>query len=105
MLLLVTQNKLVHASKNQWKVFTVYRSIGRCRGSCKQFEHKGAEKLIDGRNLQPSPNNIISDVPGRIGDVMEGAELERFQVRSDVGKKQGPKCGRCDVRAALRKNM
>ena len=64
--------------------------IGRGRGSCKQSKREGAEKLIDGRNLQPSPDWVIADVPGRIGDGTEGSRLERFQARNNVGPRQGP---------------
>ena len=35
-------------------------SIERHRGSCEQFERKVEGKLIDGRNLQLSPDNVIA---------------------------------------------
>ena len=37
--------------------------IGRGRGLCEQFDRKGADKHIDGRNLEPSPDSVSADVP------------------------------------------
>ena len=49
--------------------------------SAREFETK---------NLQPSPDRLIADEPGRVGDITEGSGLERLQ-----GPKHGPECRHC----------
>ena len=65
------------------------------RCSIEQIERKSSHKSIERRNIQPSPDSFISDIPGRVGDMAEGARLECFQACNYVGGKQGPKCTRC----------
>ena len=69
----------------------------RGRGSSEQFERKGANKRIDGKNLQLSPDSVISEVPGTIGDITQGSGLECFQAHNNVGPRQGPEYGRCCI--------
>ena len=54
--------------------------MGRDIGSGEQFEGKGPNEFGEWRNLQPSSDGIISDKPGRFGDVAEGSGLESFQT-------------------------
>ena len=39
------------------------------RVGCDEFEHQRMHKLINRRNLQPPPDNVIAEVPGRVGNV------------------------------------
>ena len=69
-----------------------------------RFVHKRSHKLIERWNLQSSPDNIISDKPGRVGDIPESPGLEGFQAVDNVGLKQGRICCRCVFSVSLRKS-
>ena len=49
--------------------------MGGVRGSGKEFEGYGPNEFDERRNLQPSPDSVISDKPGR--------ELEMYRKVRD----------------------
>lgn len=78
--------------------------IKTSRGTSEQFTGTGAYKVIEGRNLQLSPDSSISDKQETVGDVSEGSGLECFRPGNKVEQKQRPDEGPAYLAMALRKS-